>query len=243
MEYASMNPVNPDTDIQTPGGTEASPDHKNMKLDPNAILIAEYNYSAQAADRAIQVQTQVIIQYGLVVGAVAGYLLGVALQSSGSPVPFYVSAFVLGFAGLVSLAQFWRFLRQRLSLEAAHQAMSAVEAYYSSLGDGIKRALYWPRNAKAVKRMLGEPPVTTASIMGLFGSLFLSLAASILISVQWTPSGCTTDLNTGITTCHAAAFSLGKTQLSVLVFIIAFGIAAGIHIAAYLIFRKQEREA
>lgn len=116
-----------------------------LELDPNQLLIAEYNYIAQSAFQANEDRARVAVFY---LSAVVG--LGVAISGAQMPaatVPGVYWAFVilflaLGFSGFLTLLQL---VRLRLAWFASVVAMNRIKEFYIAQASSgiIQTAFAW----------------------------------------------------------------------------------------------------
>ncbi len=100
------------------------------QLDPNAILIAEYQYIAQSAFQANEDRARVSSYYFVSTAAAVAAIIGVKIEgvaSAGVYFGFFMVFAVLGIIGLLTLLQLARF---RSSWTESMRAMDRIKEHY-----------------------------------------------------------------------------------------------------------------
>ena len=107
--------------------TEPSP-----QLDPNEILIAEFEYISQTAFQANEDRARVSSYYFITAAAIVAAMIGVRLEGTVPPgiyFGFFIVFAILGFVGLLTVLQL---ARLRLAWAASARAMNQIKEYYES---------------------------------------------------------------------------------------------------------------
>jgi hypothetical protein len=156
--------------------TPASPPISPSPLDPSAILVAEFNYVAQAAFQANEDRARVSSYYLVSVGAVIGAVFGARLDGV-AVVPinlvFGVLFGVLSFIGLTTLLQL---ARLRAAWEDAAVAMNMIKRFYatSPAGAELEAAFFWKsaslpagRSRRTVSFLLAASVMLISSVMAV----------------------------------------------------------------------------
>src|SRR5512136_929916 len=104
----------------------SNPSTANANLDPNDILIAEYNYIAQTAFQANEDRARVSNYYFVTAAAVIGAILSAKLEAGSAPGVYFGFSglfFILSLVGLTILLQL---ARLRTAWQDSARAMNVI---------------------------------------------------------------------------------------------------------------------
>lgn len=149
-----------------------------LELDPNQLLIAEYNYTAQAAFQANEDRARVAVFYLSAVGGLGVAISG--MQMPAATVPGVYWAFVilflaLGFSGFLTPLQL---VRLRLAWFASVIAMNRIKEFYIAHANSglVQTAFAWQNATLPPKFKLWTISFLYALQVAILGGLMAGAA-------------------------------------------------------------------
>ena len=99
-------------------------------LDPNEILVAEFNYIASTAFQANEDRARVSNYYLMTAGAAVAAILGIKLEGAMPTVVYWGFAAVFGALAIIGLLTMLQLARLRSAWMASAKAMNEIKDYY-----------------------------------------------------------------------------------------------------------------
>lgn len=99
-------------------------------LDPNEILVAEFNYIAATAFQANEDRARVSNYYLMTAGAAVAAILGAKIEGGMQPVGYWGFAVVFGALAFIGLLTVLQLARLRSAWMASARAMNRIKDYY-----------------------------------------------------------------------------------------------------------------
>ena len=99
-------------------------------LDPNEILVAEFNYIASTAFQANEDRARVSNYYLMTAGAAVAAILGIKLEEAMPTVVYWGFAAVFGALAIIGLLTVLQLARLRSAWMASAKAMNEIKDYY-----------------------------------------------------------------------------------------------------------------
>jgi uncharacterized membrane protein len=158
----------------------SNPSTANANLDPNELLIAEFNYIAQTAFQANEDRARVSNYYFVTAGAVIGAILSAKLEAVSVPSVYFGFAglfFVLSIVGLTILLQL---ARLRTAWQDSARAMNVIKDYYihNSKDLNLEPAFLW-RTRSIPQAITQGRNIRTVSFLLAISVLVISFGTAV----------------------------------------------------------------
>ena len=163
-------------------------------LDPNAILVAEFEYIASTAFQANEDRARVSNYYLMTAGAAVAAILGAKFEGEMQPVGYWGFAVVFGGLAIIGLLTVLQLARLRSAWRSSAQAMNQIKDYYRERCPDaqLEKAFAWTsdtlppsekRNSVAFLLVLSVVLVDAGAAMA--GAAFMGVAMNWTLSQIW----------------------------------------------------------
>ena len=165
-----------------------------QSLDPNEILVAEFEYIATTAFQANEDRARVSNYYLMTAGAAVAAILGAKIEGGMHPVGYWGFAAVFGALAIIGLLTVLQLARLRSAWRSSAQAMNQIKDYYRErCSDAqLEKAFAWTtetlplgekRNSVAFMLALSVVLVDTGAAVA--GAAFMGVAMNWTLSQLW----------------------------------------------------------
>lgn len=160
-------------------------------LDPNEILVAEFEYIATTAFQANEDRARVSNYYLMTAGAAVAAILGAKIEGEMQPVGYWGFAAVFGGLAIIGLLTVLQLARLRSAWRSSAQAMNQIKDYYRERCPDaqLEKALAWT----SATLPPGKKPSSVAFLLALSVILVdagaaVASAAFMGVAMNWTLS-------------------------------------------------------
>lgn len=163
-------------------------------LDPNEILVAEFNYITTTAFQSNEDRARVSSYYLMTAGAAVAAILGAKIEGEMQPVGYWGFAVVFGALAIVGLLTVLQLARLRSAWRSSAQAMNQIKDYYvERCPDAqLEKAFAWttetlPPGEKrnSVAFMLALSVILVDAGAAVAGAAFMGVAMNWTLSQIW----------------------------------------------------------
>lgn len=165
-----------------------------QSLDPNEILVAEFEYIATTAFQANEDRARVSSYYLMTAGAAVAAILGAKIEGEMQPVGYWGFAVVFGALAIIGLLTVLQLARLRSAWRSSAQAMNQIKDYYvERCPDAqLEKAFAWttetlPPGEKrnSVAFMLALSVILVDAGAAVAGAAFMGVAMNWTLSQIW----------------------------------------------------------
>ncbi len=163
-------------------------------LDPNEILVAEFEYIAATAFQANEDRARVSSYYLMTAGAAVAAILGAKIEGEMPPVGYWGFAVVFGALAFIGLLTVLQLARLRSAWRSSAQAMNRIKDYYREhCPDAhLEEAFAWttetlpePTKRGSVAFLLALSVILVDAGAAVAGAAFMGIAMNWTLSQIW----------------------------------------------------------
>lgn len=147
----------------------------NENLDPNDILIAEFNYAAQSAFQANEDRLKV---FNLFIANVGTLIAAIIIPQQNSQISYYYFSLIFIFLSVIGVLVLLQLAKLRIAWVGSVQTMNHVKDYYINNFPGLEKAFRW-RQSNIPKASKG---FTIAFLLAIMTILVNSLGISAALA-------------------------------------------------------------
>ncbi len=114
----------------------------NLQLDPEEILMHEFEYAQSTAEQAQDDRTAILNLYLLLVGGVGSIIVGLG-QSSSLSLPRGVYAIIFALLGVIGVFILFKLVRLRQAWYDSVLAMNQIKDFYLDKFPDLEKAFRW----------------------------------------------------------------------------------------------------
>ena len=160
-------------------------------LDPNEILVAEFEYIATTAFQANEDRARVSSYYLMAAGAAVAAILGAKIEGEMSPVGYWGFAVVFGALAFIGLLTVLQLARLRSAWRSSAQAMNQIKDYYRERCPDaqLEKALAWTdANLPSATKLNSVAFLLALSVILVDAGAVVASAAFMGVAMNWTLS-------------------------------------------------------
>ncbi len=146
----------------------------DLQLDPEEILIHEFEYAQSTAEQAQDDRTAILNLYLLLVGGVGSIIVGLG-QSSSLSLPRGVYALIFALLGVIGIFILFKLVRLRQAWYDSVLAMNQIKDFYLGKFPELEKAFRW--------RTKSIPPLGKIWTITFGLSLLVMIIDSVAIAV------------------------------------------------------------